>query len=84
MSILKVSFFTKGDYMERRLFLEIYPAVGAARVAEVFGAVSGVPRSVDVVKQWAKLVRGGKPLPDLVTPWVPQMVRVLELEVKRG
>jgi hypothetical protein len=70
--------------MEQRLFLEIYPKVGAARVAEVFSAVSGASRSADVVKQWAKLVRHGKPLPDLVTPWIPSVTRMLELEVQRG
>lgn len=72
--------------MERDSFLAIYSRVGAARMAAVFSAVSGAPRSADVVKQWAKLARRGKPLPDLVTPWMPHVLRVLELdaEVTRG
>lgn len=70
--------------MEERLFLELCPKVGAARVAEVFTGLTGARRTGNNVKQWIRLVRLGKPLPDLVKPWVPQMVRLLELEVSRG
>ena len=65
-------------------FLTLYDKVGPAKVAEVFSALTGVDRSADVVKQWALKARRGQDLPDLVVPWLPQLVRLLELEVSRG
>ncbi len=65
-------------------FLKAYDEVGPERVAEVFSALTGTDRSSDAVKQWAMKARRGQELPDLVVPWLPQLVRLLELEVPRG
>ena len=65
-------------------FLELYGELGPGKVAEIFSALTDVERSPDVVKQWAKSARKGKPLPDLVVPWLPSLVRLLEREVRRG